>query len=237
MPFTHYLIYLLLLAGVILSIWRQKLTVRGAITGGIIGLLIFKGDGYTGIAMLTLFFVAGTGATGWQINRKQQAGMAERDKGKRTAGQVIANGGIAALLGGLVWYSPQYSVMLQLMMAGSLAAATADTLSSELGTLYGKRFYDIISFKKAAAGPDGVVSLEGTLIGAAGAALIAFIYLLGGFTIAGLIIVVAGVTGNLADSILGATLERRGIIGNNTVNFLNTLTGALVGAVLWLAIT
>ena len=79
--------------------------------------------------------------------------------------------------------------------------------------------------------------MEGTLIGAAGAALIAFIYLLGGFTIAGLIIVVAGVTGNLADSILGATLERRGIIGNNTVNFLNTLTGALVGAVLWLAIT
>lgn len=236
MPFADYLVYLLLLAGVALSIWREKLTVGGAITGGLVGLLIFEGGGYTGIALLTFFFVAGSIATGWQIDRKQKAGMAEHDKGKRTAGQVIANGGVAALLGAIAWYSPQH-IICQLMIAGSLAAATADTLSSELGTLYGKRFYDIISLKKTEAGPDGVVSLEGTLIGAVGAVLIAFIYLLGnGFTIAELIIVVAGVTGNLADSVLGATLERRGIIGNNTVNFLNTLTGALICAGLWLAI-
>jgi uncharacterized protein (TIGR00297 family) len=231
MPLTDYLIYILLLAGVALSIWRKKLTVSGAITGGVIGLLIFKGGGYTGIAMLTSFFVVGSWATGWQMNMKQKARLAEHDKGKRTASQVIANGGVAAMFGALAWYRPEYAALFQLMMAGSLAAATADTLSSELGTVYGKRFYDIISFKKVKAGPDGVVSLEGTLIGAAGAVVIAFIYLLGnGFTMAGLIIVAAGIIGNLADSVLGATLERRGIIGNNIVNFLNTLTGALICA-------
>jgi len=237
MPFVDYLIYLFLLTGVALSIWRKKLTISGAITGGLIGLLVFKGGGYTGIALLTLFFIAGSVATGWRIDIKQKAGVAERDKGKRTAGQVLANGGVAALLGAIAWYRPEYAAILQIMIAGSLAAATADTLSSELGTVYGKRFYDIISFKKAKAGPDGVVSWEGTGIGAAGAALIAFVYLLGdGFTMAGLIIVAAGIIGNLADSVLGATLERKGFIGNNVVNFLNTLVGALVCLVLWLII-
>ena len=38
----------------------------------------------------------------------------------------------------------------------------------------------------------------------------------------------AGVTGMVADSVLGATVEgRRGLVGNNTVNFLATAAGAL----------
>lgn len=234
MPFAETLIYIVLLVGVILSIMTKKLTINGAVTGAIVGLLVFKGGGYTGIALLTAFFMAGSVATAWQIDKKQKAGTAERDKGKRKAGQVIANGGVAALFGAVAWYVPGYSNLLQLMIAGSLAAAIADTLSSELGTVYGKRFYDIVSFKISKAGPDGVVSLEGTLIGAAGAAFMAVVYSLGkGFTTTSLIIIIAGVLGNLADSVLGATLERRGMISNNTVNFLNTLTGALVCLAWW----
>jgi uncharacterized membrane protein len=33
-------------------------------------------------------------------------------------------------------------------MAGAFSSATADTLSSELGTVYGKKFYNILTFKK-----------------------------------------------------------------------------------------
>ena len=39
-------------------------------------------------------------------------------------------------------------------------------------------------------------------------------------------IILAGVTGNVVDSVLGASLERKGWIGNNVVNFLNTAVGA-----------
>jgi uncharacterized membrane protein len=39
----------------------------------------------------------------------------------------------------------------------------------------------------------------------------------------------AGFTGNIADSILGASLERKGWIKNDLVNLLNTLVAALVG--------
>jgi uncharacterized membrane protein len=37
----------------------------------------------------------------------------------------------------------------------------------------------------------------------------------------------AGFLGNLADSFLGAALQRRGILNNDWVNFLNTLIAAV----------
>jgi uncharacterized protein (TIGR00297 family) len=221
-------VYIFLLTGAILSRISRKLTNTASITAGFVGLLVYKGAGITGFAMLITFFVCGTIATGWQIKTKQMAGFAEKESNRRTAGQVIANGGVAAILGGTAWFLTGYTPIIRLMIAGSLAAATADTLSSELGSLYGQRFYDIISFKRALPGPDGVISLEGTLIGVAGAALIAIVYAVTfGFNYFGWIII-AGATGNLVDSLLGAVLERRGIIGNNAVNFLNTCTGASV---------
>jgi uncharacterized protein (TIGR00297 family) len=224
-----YPVYAVLIIGVVLSIIARKLTVAGAVTGGFVGLLAYQGAGYMGIGMLALFFLTATAATSWQMLKKQQIGAGENNNGRRTAGQVIANGGVAALLGGTAWHLPQYAVIIQLMMAGSLAAATADTLSSELGTLYGRRFYNIATFKKDLRGLDGVISVEGTLIGTAGAFLIAFGYALSfGWSNNILWIVIAGTTGNLADSVMGATLERKNRIGNNIVNFLNTLIGAMV---------
>jgi uncharacterized membrane protein len=43
---------------------------------------------------------------------------------------------------------------------------------------------------------------------------------------------VAAFTGMISDSYLGATLEWRGLLNNNTVNFLGTLTAVCV-VVIW----
>jgi len=234
MPFySQMLIYLFLLSGVVISYVTRKLTLVGAVTGGLVGLLICKGAGYSGLLMMSFFFIAGSWATGWHKQDKLIISAAEHDNSPRTAGQVLANGGVAAILGAIAWAAPQQSALMQLMIAGSLASATADTLSSELGTVYGRNFYNVLTFKKDRRGLDGVVSLEGTLIGILGAGFIAIIYALffgWGWPVCW--VIVAGTLGNLTDSVLGAALERKHIIGNNAVNFLNTLVGAAVCGVL-----
>lgn len=224
---TDLIIYIILVLGATLSFTSKKLTLSGAITGAVVAILIYTGIGYTGIAMLAFFFIAGSWVTGWQLTKKIDLGTAETDKGRRTAGQVLANGGMAALLSALAWYFPGQRQVIAVMVAGSLAAATADTLSSELGTIYGRRFYNVLTFKKDTRGLDGVISFEGTLAGLVGAILITTIYAMGfGWGLPFCWIIVAGFTGNLADSILGAWLERKNLIGNDWVNFLNTVTGA-----------
>jgi uncharacterized protein (TIGR00297 family) len=229
MVIADIIVYIFLLFGAALSFTIGKLTLSGAITGAAVGLLIYKGAGYTGIAMLAFFFIAGSWATSWQMNKKVANGIAEKHKGRRTAGQVFANGGIPALLGALAWHFPDQARTFQIMIAGSFASAAADTLSSELGTVYGRQFFNVLTFKKDECGRDGVVSIEGTLIGLMGAALIALIYALHfGWGISVCWVVLGGFTGNLADSVLGALLERKNLIGNNVVNFLNTVTGAVV---------
>jgi uncharacterized protein (TIGR00297 family) len=227
MHISDIIIYIFLLIGAILSYTTRKLTLPGAITGALVGLFIYKGAGYTGIVMLAVFFIAASWATEWQVNKKITIGAAEKHKGQRTAGQVLANGGVAAILGVLTLQMPYYAIIFQLMIAGSFAAATADTLSSELGVVYGRNFYNILSLKKDQRGLDGVISLEGTLIGLVGAVLISIVYsLFYGWGIEFLWIIIAGFTGNLVDSVLGASVERKGWIGNNMVNFLNTAVGA-----------
>lgn len=237
------LLSLILGLGALYSIKARKLTMAAAITGVVLALCVFGGGGFTGLAMMTCFFILGSVATSWKFSWKQQQGLAENEKGVRTAMQVIANAGVAALIGSIElighlttsssWWEhpssmPANQPLLPMMMAAAFAAAAADTLSSELGNVYGSRFYNILSFKKGQRGLNGVVSLEGTLLGAIGSLFIGIIAAMGfgGGIHTVMMIVLAGTIGNIADSILGARLENKGWIGNNTVNFLNTAIAA-----------
>jgi uncharacterized protein (TIGR00297 family) len=220
---------IIIMAGMAYSILAKKLTVFAAFTGAILACLIYFAAGYTGVAMMSTFFILGSAATSWQRHKKQYAATIAETKNGRTAMQVLANAGVAGMAAIVILFYPSLTYLMLPAMAAVFASATADTLSSELGMVYGKRFFNIISFKPDHCGMDGVISLEGTLIGILGSCIIAVIYALGyEWNMNFCFIVVAGTIGNLIDSILGATLERKGIIGNNTVNFLNTLAAVLV---------
>ena len=156
-------------------------------------------------------------------------GLEQENKGKRTYTHALANGGIAAICGYLAWLLAGKQLLFQHALVGSFAAAMADTLSSELGNVYGSKYWNILTWKKEAKGLDGVISWEGSLAGLLGSLLIGGIYVWvieAGWGILGLI-TLAGVLGGVFDSVLGATLQRKGYLSNGMVNFFNTAFGAV----------
>lgn len=229
---AYILLLLLLAAGVLFSVKRRKLTRWAAFTGAITALLLYIGTGFAGVLLMTAFFIIGTAATSHKKYLKLKIN-GDDDNAPRDTWQVLANSGIAAILSVAAMLFPAHMDEMLLMIAGAFATAAADTASSELGVIYGRNFYNIISWKKDQRGLDGVISLEGTLLGLAGGLLIAIVYsLLAGFGWPVAAIALAGAAGNFADSLLGAILERKQVIDNNMVNFLATLAGAIAVALI-----
>jgi uncharacterized protein (TIGR00297 family) len=228
----EFLVPITILAGVVYSLKARKLKLAGAIAGGLLALLIFYGTGLTGFLMMTGFFLLGTAATSWQKEAKVQlTGIKEP---ARSAFQVLANAGIPAILAVLALMFPEQRYLWLLMVSGAFASAAADTVSSELGTVYGRRFYNILTFKRDIRGKNGVISLEGTLWGIGASAVITVIHgYLEGWGTGSLWILIAGTAGNLSDSVLGASLENKGVLSNDAVNFLNTLTASVTILLAW----
>jgi len=187
------------------------------------------------LAVLVLTSIATrVGRTG-----KERLGLAELRQG-RAASQVAANLGIAALVSSEVvlswiidsgWFGPHgiASIPIFAPMLAALAEAAADTVSSEIGQVFGGRPFLITTLRRVDAGTDGGISLAGTFAGILAAAIVA---VLGAFTIfpgglsMALIAFAGGVFGLFFDSLLGATIEQRGWLDNDLVNFLSTASAA-----------
>jgi len=135
----------------------------------------------------------------------------------RNERQVVANGGIAALAalaGNWTWF------------AGALAAATADTWATEIGSHSRTLPRLITDGSRVPAGTDGGITLLGTAGAIAGAWFIAGLSsLLGQRSLVA--IAAAGVAGMTIDSLLGATVQGKvRWMDNDAVNLAATLTGA-----------
>ncbi|RYF99549.1 MAG: DUF92 domain-containing protein, partial [Chitinophagaceae bacterium] len=197
----YFLLAAILIVGMSYSILAKKLTVAAAIIGGILATVIFAAAGYPGIAMMSAFFLLASAASGWKQSFKQEF-TNPQDKAARKSFQVVANTGLPVIAGLIIIIIPGLTELMLLAMAAGFASATADTLSSELGTVYGRRFLNIITFQPEKRGLDGVVSLEGILIGILGSCIIASIFSSGfGWNRNFFLIVIAGTAGNLLDSV------------------------------------
>jgi uncharacterized protein (TIGR00297 family) len=170
--------------------------------------------------------------------QKERLGTAEGRLG-RSPSQIAANLGVAALVSSSPVQSwlmdsrwlPHHAATQTLLFAltvAALAEAAADTASSEIGQVLGGRPRMITSFKAVDPGRDGAISLAGSLAGVVAAALVAYagMWALGGGWILFKVSCAGAVFGLFFDSLLGATLEERGWLNNDAVNFLSTASAA-----------
>jgi uncharacterized protein (TIGR00297 family) len=240
-----------------------SLSRSGATAAAVVGGVTFGFGGLAGTVMLLLFFVSSSALSRVGGERKRQVASAFAKGGRRDAGQVAANGGLAALLAAL--FGLTRNPVWLVASAGAWAAVNADTWATELGVLARSLPRLVTTGQPVPAGTSGAISRDGTLAAAAGAIL------LGG---AGALLLrqpwvlpaagLGGLAGALADSLLGATVQaiyhcpscdketekhpahtcgtttrlQRGWpwLGNDLVNFAASVVGAAVTAGVWLAL-
>jgi uncharacterized protein (TIGR00297 family) len=189
----------------------------------------------SGLPPLIVLFVLTFLATRYSRAKKESRGVGEPRAGRRTS-QVIANLGIAALCAAFSHNHFFLDATFAFPAAiAALAEATADTLSSEVGQAIGGPAFLITTFRRVSPGTDGAISFAGTLSGLLGAGAVVLTVLIGlRYPLWGLMLLyfasifTAAIAGLLFDSLLGATLERRGYLGNDLVNFLSTAFAAAI---------
>ena len=184
--------------------------------------------------VLLLIFVAGSYvATRFAFRYKIYIGVQEGMEGTRGETNVISNGSVPSLIAILYFFEIINAEQATIGFTTSLAVAAADTIASEIGVLAGKAVLITSPSKSVAPGTNGGISVIGTVSALLASFCMTFISLIvlfavdfGNFsnnfeTIFVIIPVVLGFVGCQIDSLLGATLETRGVIGKGGVNFLS----------------
>jgi len=201
----------------------STVSTSGAIAGAAIGIVIVAAAGWPGWALLIATFLAASVTSRLGLRRKTLLGIAEERGGRRGAGNALANTGVAAVSAVLVAATP-HAELAAIAFVAALTAGGSDTVASEVGKAFGRRTWMVHTARPVPAGTPGAISLEGTAAGLVAAlALGSLGATLRLVPVTTLVAIVAGATvGAFAESVLGATLEHRGILNNDVLNFLNT---------------
>lgn len=198
----------------------KTLSRSGALAAGLLGAVVFGLGGLAWALLLLAFFVSSSALTRLFGRRKRALDEKFSKGGRRDAGQVLANGGIAGLFVLLHAVFPQAiwppAAWPWAAFAGALAAVNADTWATELGVLSRDVPLLITTHRPVERGTSGGITRAGTLAAFGGAFLIGLLAALvwpGGM--GGIFAVLTragwvglfGLLGSLVDSWLGATLQ------------------------------
>ncbi|MCG8478757.1 MAG: DUF92 domain-containing protein [Spirochaetales bacterium] len=200
---------------------RRSVTATGAIAGAFVGLAIYLSGGAFYWSILMAFFASSsiigrlTGRRGASRDRKRAAESIHVKGGRRDAVQVLANGGLAAIMAACHAITGRPIFMLGFAIL--LAASTADTWASEIGVLSRRDPVSILTLRSIPRGTSGGVSSLGLAASLAGALFIGLWFAAGyrivhGWNPRELGALVAAVTaggflGSVIDSLLGATVQ------------------------------
>lgn len=191
--------------------WRAgSLSKSGAFAAALSGGLIFGYGGIQWATLLLAFFISSSMLSKSFAHRK--AALSEKfSKGsQRDWGQVLANGGLGAVLAILYSVFPEQE-WIWFAFTGAMAAVNADTWATELGVLNPQPPRLITTGAQVERGASGGVSILGSTAALAGGAFIGLLAVLWSYEIFGWRILMAATLGGLAgsffDSFLGATVQ------------------------------
>lgn len=171
-----------LLLGLAWGLPKKLLTPAGYLHAWVLGVLIWGCLGWQGYLVVMVYFLVGSGVTRIGKDRKEAAGIAEARSGARGPENVWGSALTATLCAIAIFFlqilsdpvaSSNWIELLSLAYVASFSTKLSDTTASEVGKAYGKRTFLITSLKPVPAGTEGAVSLEGTLAGVVGSAIIA----------------------------------------------------------------
>lgn len=192
--------------------WRA-LKPDGAAAAVGIGTFVLAFGGWGWAIPMVVFFATSSALTRWKAAAKEAVRAVKGKEGARDAGQVLANGLVAAVVAALTLFFPGRAGLLFLAYLGAVAEAAADTWATEVGVLSRERPRLILGGVRCPPGTSGGVTLLGLWAAAAGGLLVA---LAGALPIrprgtAALwritIPWIGGFGGALVDSLLGATFQ------------------------------
>jgi len=237
---------------------RRQLLSRGGALAALVVAVLCTAAGWSWAITLMAFFVSANLLSRYRgATRDALIGDMIEKGGERDAWQVVANGGVFS--GAAIAFILYPSDLWLLVAAGSIAASTADTWATEVGTLGAHPPRLITTGRPVPTGTSGGVSLPGSLAGLAGAAFVGVVALIVGWTArAAGAAIAGGVAGMLIDSLAGASIQRRGWcpacgkpterlvhscgsitearggvrwVNNDAVNAVSSVAGAAVGSI------
>ena len=231
----------------------RLLTAGGAMAATLVGAAVILG-GTKWVMMLLFFFITSNALSRWRKTERDQLTGSVIEKGsRRDATQVLVNGGIFAISAVLASGADEFT--WQAIGIGALCAATADTWSTEIGTVLGGTPRGILNGRVVAPGTSGGITIAGSIGAIMAALLTALVAGSVGWGVSAMAIAAGGVAGSLVDSLVGASVQERlwcpacdasterrvhscgttslhrgGIRGvdNDIVNLMSTLAGAVV---------
>lgn len=229
-------IVLISIFGLILGLgayWAKAADSDAVLSETIISLLIILFGGLSWFFLLLAFYLLGGAFTNYGYQIKYSSGIAQSQGGVRGYKNVYSNSLIPLAMA--ICYGIYGNSIFIYAYIASVATAAGDTLASEIGETSTSKPVMITSLKVVEPGVDGGVTILGEAASLFGSIIIAL--LATGMGMAGYSAILAGTVGGFLgtnfDSLLGATLQKRGMLTNNGVNLFATLFGAVVGAMFW----
>jgi uncharacterized protein (TIGR00297 family) len=205
---SHIAVFIIIIFISALAYRLHSLSKSGAFAAIIVGMSIYVGVEMEGLILLGIFFGTSSLLSFYKSHQKKSIEEKLEKGSQRDWVQVLANGGIAAICSIFFFFTDDLLWLIAFLT--SIASATGDTWSSEIGPLSKRPPRSVRHFKVVEPGTSGAISVLGTITAIIGVLLI---------TVSGLlllpitikmawIIFTFGILGNGIDTFLGAFYQR-----------------------------